>query len=641
MVFWVKKIIVFLLIVSTITTCLTSCKSKNIVDKESIFSVVDFEKGFINDKNFDLEYPRPQFKRDNWFNLNGEWNFLFDDDNVGEKEKYFINFPCEKVINVPFTYETKLSGIGDESVHSAVWYNREFSLSSDDLNKELLLHFEGSDYYTKVWINGTFVGENKGGYHRFSFEISKYAKSGENDITVKVEDSLSTEQPRGKQRYRSESFSCWYVQTTGIWKTVWLEKASDKRLNHVKIITNYDAKSVKFEYDVNLSNSTLERYYCVVEAIISYEDKVITKSKINLNTEDNHLTVFLKNDGEFFEWSPETPNLYDVKFNLYCNDELCDSVGSYFGLRKISISGDKILLNNNPINLKMVLDQGYWKDSHLTPPSGQALLDDINTTFKYGYNGARKHQKIEDERYLYLCDKMGLLVWSEMANTFSFSTKSMSNFIDEWKKIVNQNYNHPSIITWVPFNESWGFSNLGKNVTQQNFANSIYLMTKALDPTRPVVTNDGWQQTMTDIITIHEYRHDAEELYNAYTDEGLEILNGKLAYSCNNKLLADGYEYNGQPVLMSEYGGISYYKETNEKGDWSYGGVKSEEEFINKFKELTETIGKIPYISGYCYTQITDVQQEMNGLLYENREPKFSEEGIKKIKEINDKMYSN
>ena len=589
-------------------------------------------------RKIDLNYPRPQFKRDSWYNINGEWNFLFDDENVGEKAEYFINFPCEKIINVPFTYETKLSGIGDESVHSAVWYNRKISLTDDDLNG-LLLHFEGSDFYTKVWINGKFIGENKGGYHRFSFDITNFAVVGENDITVKVEDSLSLEQPRGKQRYQTQNFGCWYVQTTGIWKTVWLERANDKRFNHVKIVTDYDSKSVKFEYNLNLVGSQLARNQCFAETIISFEDRVVFKTKTKLNPGVNGLNFSFNNEADFYEWSPETPNLYDVKFNLYFNDELVDSVDSYFGMRKISIDRDKILLNNKPINLKMVLDQGYWKDSHLTPPSGQALLDDINTTFEFGYNAVRKHQKIEDERYLYLCDKMGLLVWSEMANAYAFSDNAMSNFIDEWKNIVIQNYNHPSIITWVPFNESWGFSNLGYNINEQNFANSMYLFTKAIDPTRPVVSNDGWQQVMTDIITIHEYRHDADEVYEAYTDKEFKILNGKLPYSCNNKLLADGYKYNGQPVIMSEYGGITYYKEVGEKGDWGYGGVKSEQEFIEKLRAITEAVGKIPYISGYCYTQITDVQQEMNGLLYESREPKFSKEGIKAIKDINDKMY--
>ena len=590
-------------------------------------------------KKFNLEYPRPQFKRNNWYNLNGKWNFLFDDENIGEKSGYYTNFPCENIINVPFTYETKLSGIGDESVHSTVWYNRKFILSADDVKEGILLYFEASDFFTKVWINGKFVGENIGGYHRFSFDITNCITVGENDVTVKVEDSLSLDQPRGKQRYRTENFACWYVQTTGIWKTVWLERVGDKRFNHIKITPDYDNKSVEFEFDLSLVGSQLARNQCFAETIISFEGKNVSKSMSPLYPGANGLSVSFENDADFHEWSPETPNLYDVKFNLYFNDKLVDSVDSYFGIRKISISGDKILLNNQPINLKMVLDQGYWKDCHLTAPSGQALLDDINTTFAYGYNAVRKHQKVEDERYLYFCDKLGLLVWSEMANAYAFTDKAVSYFTDEWKKIVFQNYNHPSIITWVPFNESWGFSNLGSNINQQNFVNSVYLFTKVLDPTRPVVSNDGWQQVMTDIITIHEYRHNADEVLNAYIDEELKILNGQLPYSCNKKLLADGYKYNGQPVIMSEYGGITYYKMCNEKGDWGYGGVKSEQDFINRFAEITETVEKIPYISGYCYTQIADVQQEMNGLLYESREPKFSNEGIKAIKEINDRMY--
>ena len=234
-------------------------------------------------KNFDLEYPRPQFKRENWLNLNGLWSFLFDDENVGEKGEFYAEFPCAKAIYVPFTYETKMSGVGDETAHRAVWYNRKFSLSDEDVNEGILLHFEGSDFYTKVWINGKFVGENIGGYHRFSFDITNFVNVGNNDITVKVEDSLSLEQPRGKQRYRTENFACWYVQTTGIWKTVWIERAGDKRFNHVKITTNYDNKSVRFDYDLSLVGSQLAQNQCFAKTIISFEGRTIFETRTKLN----------------------------------------------------------------------------------------------------------------------------------------------------------------------------------------------------------------------------------------------------------------------------------------------------------------------------------------------------------------------
>ncbi|MBO4897607.1 MAG: glycoside hydrolase family 2 [Clostridia bacterium] len=580
------------------------------------------------------DYPRPQMVRDNWINLNGKWDFAFDDDNIGEQKEYFKRFPNSLEILVPFTYETKLSGISDESVHENIWYNNRIKLSLNK-GKKTILHFEGSDYITKVWVNGKYVGMNVGGYHRFSFDISGYICDGENDITVKAEDSLSGSQPRGKQRYRKESFSCWYVQTTGIWKTVWIEYVPENHIVSVKNTPDYDEKRIYIELNADIGGNETDIYE--IETEIKYENRIINTERIKAGTDIFNYEMSIcdaQNNHSIKEWSPEHPYLYDITYRLYKNNDLIDEVFSYFGVRKISIKDSKIFLNGKELYLKMVLDQGYWAESHLTPPNEEAIIKDIEIAKKYGFNGIRKHQKTEDERFLYYCDVLGMMVWGEMPSFYVFNDTSVTRFTDEWIKAVKQNYNHPSIITWVPINESWGIFDVSENTIQQRFANSIYHLTKSLDNTRPVISNDGWEHTISDIITIHDYKQDAGVLHKEYNDKELLVLNNKKAYSANHKLFCGGYKYMGQPVVMSEYGGIKF---STDKG-WGYGNsVLDENEYLKRFEALNEAIRKTEYFSGYCFTQLTDVQQEKNGLVDENRRDKLSEEVIKKIHNINSK----
>ncbi len=577
-------------------------------------------------------YPRPQFVRSDWLNLNGKWKFVFDDDNIGEEKAFFKNFPKSIEILVPFTYETKMSGIHDETVHENIWYSNTIKLNTHD-NKRTILHFEGSDFITKIWINGNYVGMNIGGYHRFSFDISQYIIDGDNNITIKVEDSLSKSQPRGKQRYKNESFKCWYIQTTGIWKTVWIETVPKNYIISAKNTPNFDDKNIDIELVTNIPLNELQNYE--IETEIKYDNEIINIQRDKLDDSILKYKIDISNsynNHEIKYWSLEHPYLYDINYRLYKNDILIDEVSSYFGVRKISIENSKLLLNNEPLYLRMILDQGYWVESHLTPPSEDAIMKDIELVKKYGYNGIRKHQKIEDERFLYYCDSNGILVWSEMANCYEFNDQSIEYFVDEWMKVVKQNYNHPSIITWVPINESWGISEVSENIEEQSFANSLYYITKSFDKTRPVVSNDGWEHTISDIVTIHDYKQDADLLYHEYNDKDFMVLNNLKPYNTIHKLFSGNYKYHGQPIVMSEYGGIAL---NSDKG-WGYGRqALDENEFIKRFESLTKAIEKTSYITGYCYTQLTDVQQEINGLVDENRIDKFSPEIIRKINEIN------
>ncbi len=586
-------------------------------------------------KSYVKDYPRPQLVRNNWENLNGTWDFSFDDENCGEYTKWYETFPEDKKIQVPFTYETKLSGIQDETSHDNIWYRRIIVVSENKLNNnKLMLHFEGSDFVTKVWINGRMAGSHKGGYSRFSFDISALVVDGENEIVVKVEDSYDIQQPRGKQRWKKDNFACWYVQTTGIWKTVWMEYVSKINLSSMKITPVLSEQSVELEFEVEANCLSSELY---VEASITFGDVFVNKAVIAVPT--NHVTtklnVYVKDFadwGGIKQWTPGEPNLYDLQVRVLYQNEVCDTIESYFGMRDIRIDKCNILLNGVPLYQRLILDQGYWKDSHLTPPSEEALLEDIDKIRQLGYNGLRKHQKIEDERFLYWCDVKGMLVWSEAPAAYQFTDYAVEEFTREWMEIVRQNYNHPSIITWTPFNESWGISSVEVNRTEQHFTEAIYHLTKSFDKYRPVIVNDGWEHTVSDIITLHDYEEVGKIFYDRYNNCKDQILTTEVYHSSHKSVMANGYDYKGQPIIISEYGGIAF---NNDDSGWGYGNkVKDEEDFLKRFDDITTAIKEVPYICGYCYTQVSDVQQEINGLMDIERNFKVNSD---KIKEINTK----
>ncbi|MBB3126849.1 beta-galactosidase/beta-glucuronidase [Paenibacillus rhizosphaerae] len=581
-------------------------------------------RGYIKD------YPRPQFVRGDWVSLNGEWGFRFDDLNAGEQECWQATFAETHKINVPFTYETRLSGIGIEEFHPYVWYNKKVHIPMEAGGKRVILHFQAVDHVAKVWINGRMAGSHQGGYAAFSFDITPYLVFGaDNQITVKAEDSESCTQPRGKQRWTKNNFECFYVQTTGIWQTVWLEYVEEQRLESVKITPDVDRSIVRFDYQVEGVGISGDLR---LEAIVTLKSKPV--KRVSLVIDRPCLTVEVdlihEANGPWKKclWSPQHPNLYDVEFVLTLDDQVVDRAFSYFGMRKISIEHGRVLLNNVPIYQRLILDQGYWTDSHLTPPSEEALIEDIDSMLAMGYNGVRKHMKIEDARFLYWCDVKGLLVWSEMAATFEFHDLAVEAFTKEWLEIVRQQYNHPSIITWVPFNESWGIASVLRDPRQQKFTEGIYHLTKAIDPYRPVITNDGWEHTVSDILTLHDYVENGDGFMKRYSN--LEaVLNCETTCNQWKFAFAEGYEYQGQPIMITEYGGIAFQ---SDKG-WGYGRqVSTEEEFLHRFEGLTMAIKGVDSIAGYCYTQLTDVQQEINGLLMEDRTPKFP---LEKMKQIN------
>ena len=570
--------------------------------------------------NMRSEYPRPSFKRSEWVNLNGVWEFAFDDENVGEKEGWSqgtIHFG--KDIMVPFSFESELSGIGDTSFHKYVWYKKIFTVPEQFQGQKIHVNFGAVDYVAKVWINGKLLGSHIGGYTPFSFDITDFLKEGKNILVVKAEDSKTTEQARGKQSWKLHSFACFYTRTTGIWQTVWLEPLPLTRVEKVRLHTNINRSTVHFDVWIKGKRGpkVLQLY------IITPVKKTIAFSREFRLSEDSQILSFDVAIPDAQLWSPEDPNLYQVKIQVQEGKQYVDQVETYFGMRDISVEGGKILLNNKPYYLRMVLDQGYFPEGIYTGSSDQDYRKDIIATKKFGFNAVRKHQKIEDPRYLYWADKLGLLVWEEAPSFHQWSEKATNDFRRMWKEIIERDCNHPCIIAWVPFNESWGINDVEWDKEQQQFVVSIYELTRSLDSTRLIVDNSGWEHTKTDIIDIHNYTEDPKVFSSLDT-------------APDRTLMASGFNYTGQPVVISEYGGMAFKEDSSKEAkEWGYGSVpQTMEEYLARYEALTKAIIRQDIFSGFCFTQLYDIEQEINGLMTYWRKEKVPPQSIAEINQF-------
>lgn len=573
----------------------------------------------IKEINFN-ECPRPQLVRNSWKSLNGQWDFCFDFENrIWPRVKPFVK---EYEITVPFSYLTKASGINIQERCDCLWYRKNIQISKKK-NSRYIIHFEGVDYCLRLIVNNKFVSEDTGAYHRMSFDITDFVIDGNNEILVNTLDDNSVFKPRGKQRWTKESFECWYKETTGIYKEVWIEEVNKTFIENVKITPFVDTKTIEFDFSLV---GDLKNYY--LEISLMDGEKEISKSTFSKLSNDYNCKIEIKNKLKL--WSVENPELYDIVFRLYKNNSLLDECFSYCGFRKIEVENGQVFLNSKPIYQKLVLDQGYWKDSELTPPSNKALYDDIKTMMDFGFNGCRKHEKFEDERFIYYCDVLGFLLWCEMPSMLDNNPTSRLIFEREWSLEMKQVFNHPSIIVWTVFNESWGINHVKDNKEVQDFVDKMYALTKKIDPSRLVITNDGWEHTISDLITMHHYEQNGEKLYS-YFNKIDKCVNG-IYESHARGAFADGYFYNGQPLLLSEFGGTALADANST--NWGYGkAVLSKEELAERLESLFTAIQKIPFIVGYCYTQVSDVQQEINGLLTEDRKPKFDPKILKKIQD--------
>lgn len=589
------------------------------------------------------EYPRPQFVREKWINLNGEWQFAFDDENIGMKEKWFTgNISFNKKINVPFAYQTKLSGIHDPSFHDLVWYKKEFTIPKDWKDKRIILHFGAVDYRAWVYVNGQQVGFHEGGHVSFSFDITDYLTYEKEIVVVRVEDpSIDETIPRGKQFWQEKSDSIWYTRTTGIWQTVWLEPVCETRIESLRMTPDIDKGNITLEFEV-----TGDYIGKNVEIEIEFKGESVAKDTIKTFEQYNKRSINIYNHHIFrtgfhhdgWTWTPENPNLFDLNIKLIDeNGSLLDCIDSYFGMRKIHTENGMVYLNNKPYYQKLVLDQGYWPDGLLTAPSDDDFKKDIELAKEMGFNGCRKHQKVEDPRFLYWADRLGFLVWGECAASPYFSEKAVSRLTKEWIEIIERDYNHPCIVTWVPLNESWGVPFIRSDKQQQNHSLAMYHFIHSLDPTRLVISNDGWELTKTDICAIHNYAHgnkDEIEKYEAFK-QSLETKEEILrAQPAKRNIYANGFKHEGEPILLTEFGGIGF--KVGEDTGWGYTSVKDAKEFTSEYKRVMDAVYASEILFGFCYTQLTDVEQEINGLLTYDRKPKAD---LQLIKQINDSWH--
>ncbi len=562
------------------------------------------------------EYPRPQLVRDRWINLNGPWEFEADKSKSGRARRLFEKTKLDEEILVPFCPESKLSGLEYKDFLNAVWYRKEFELPADWSGNLVYLHLGAVDYDTEVWINSMPAGKHRGGYSSFSFDITKLVKPGVNTLTLCAEDDVrSGLQPAGKQSPKYDSFACSYTRTTGIWQTVWLESIPETHLSSFRIVPDPDNACIHISSILNGIKGT-----CRLTATARFDGKAAGTSTIAVNSHHVTQTLHLT---DVHLWEPGKPDLYDLEFSLEKDNTCVDSVSSYFGLRKVTWDNNVMLLNGKPLFQRLVLDQGFYPDGIYTAPSDDALRNDIEISMGLGFNGARMHEKIFEPRYIYWADKLGYLVWGEHANwCLDITTPTgLERFLPEWLEALERDFNHPSVIGWCPFNETWD-----SNGTPQDNAvlSIVYQATKSIDPTRPVIDTSGNYHVITDIFDIHDYEQDVK-LFEAKFES---MKTGGEAYNT----YPGRQKYEGQPYFVSEYGGIWWDPNASRENGWGYGNrPESEEAFIERYKGLTGALLDNPHICAFCYTQLYDVEQEVNGLYTYDRKPKFDPEIIRKI----------
>jgi beta-galactosidase/beta-glucuronidase len=585
-------------------------------------------------------HPRPQLTRDRWFDLSGSWQFSYDDSDVGLDRCWYhhwdeSNGVAERLITVPFPPESSASGIGDPGFHRVLWYRRTFTAPQND-HERLLLHFAAVDYAAQVWVNGQLVAQHRGGHTPFSADITDALHdSGDQVLVVRAEDDPhDLEQPRGKQDWQETPHAIWYQRTSGIWKLVWLEPVPATRIEHLRWTP--DVENAVLHLDVRLNR--VSQYPLRLRLLLTHDGQTLADSSVAVVRGRASIAVRLQQADMTLErnrmlWSPDTPNLFEAEIRLVAaanESDTVDVVSSYAALRSIAASDNRVLLNGRPYFLRLVLDQCYWTESHLAVPDPDAARREVELVRDLGFNGVRLHQKVADSSFLYWCDRLGLLVWAEMPAAYEFTPRSVERITQEWLEIQRRDYSHPCIIAWVPINESWGVPNVATSASQRSFVTALYHLTKAVDPTRLVVGNDGWEQVITDVITVHDYTGRAEVLRKRYgSAAGLtDTLNG--VQPGYHSVLLPGMNSDGYPVMITEFGGISY--DADEGPSWhGYAVARTPEELLDRYRGLVDALLDAPALSGFCYTQFTDTLQEKNGLVTADRKPKADVAALRAI----------
>lgn len=555
------------------------------------------------------EHPNPQFMRSRFRSLNGAWQFTVP---AGANAEPFTHS-----IEVPFCPESKLSGIGYTDFIRECEYRRTVAIEKPAEGERIVLNFGAVDYEAQVYVNGRYVGKHRGGYTPFGFDIAPYVVAGDNEILVKVYDDTSDNVPSGKQSARRESYGCFYTRTTGIWQPVWLERTPKQYVRGIKYFT-YPAES---RVDVAL---------CVegegeAEIVVRYEGREVGRAQGALQ----YKKTFPIELHEQHLWEPGEGRLYDVTVKY-----ACDEVTSYFGLRDVRYEGRKFLVNGKSVFQRFVLDQGYYQDGLYTAPDDEAMERDIELGFRLGFNGARLHQKVFEPRFLYHCDRLGYMVWGEFPSwgVRYEDLEALGDVLGEWAATVERDCNHPSIVTWCPLNETWENLEDASKVRDVRFVDAVYEATKQLDRTRPCVdVSGGYHGHKTDLYDFHCY-HSPEQLaehLKALTARDELVMDKTYAPAWTGEQLRFG----GEPTNASEYGGMAYAAD-GKKG-WGYTAMQTEEAFVDSYVRLTAQLLDCDKLSGFCYTQLYDIEQEQNGLLSYDRSCKLSEGAMQKIAECN------
>jgi beta-galactosidase/beta-glucuronidase len=568
----------------------------------------------------DLEYPRPQFQRRHWLPLNGEWKFSRNH-TVSPSDVCWSH-----KIQVPYPPESPLSGRPIDSTSlPIVWYQRDFQVPSEWQGKQILLHFGAVDYAANVWVNDQLVAIHEGGHTPFTADITHALKNGQQTVTVRAEDDpIALDRPRGKQDWQRQPHHIWYPRTTGIWQPVWLEPVDAVYLTKLYFTPNLTDFAIQVEAHVNNSQPDL-----VLELEVKCAQEIIACYSFAITDTTTRCQIHFPDPGIYdarnsFLWSPEQPTLISVHATLRHEHRPIDEVFTYTALRSVEARGDAFHLNGRPYFLRLALDQGYWPESYLAAPSGEALKRDVELAKALGFNGVRKHQKIEDPRYLFWADTLGLLVWEELPSAYQFGKTSIKGLVKEWMEVLERDYSHPCIVAWVTFNESWGVPDLPSNVQQRHLVETLYHLTKTFDSSRPVIGNDGWEHVITDMLTIHDYHRDPNVLLSRYNSSQAVEDTVASIHMNGRVVLLDGVVNNRQPVILSEFGGIRLRAEDP---GWGYSEVKTPEDLVETYKALVSAASS-EGLAGFCYTQFADTFQEQNGLLYEDRSPKADLQAI-------------
>ncbi|MBT5205375.1 MAG: glycoside hydrolase family 2 [Gammaproteobacteria bacterium] len=572
------------------------------------------------------EYPRPILTRPNWLNLNGIWDFEVDEENRGYQEDWPARTTWDNQIIVPFAPGTSASSVSLDYDPTRVWYHRTFS-RPDWPESETILHIGACDYHTRVYVNGGFVGEHRGGYSPVRINITSSLTSTVNHLVICAEDSGSWQQPRGKQAGDTR-WPIDYDPIIGIWQTVWLEPVQSRHI--VSMATGYKITEQSLDLTITLSsqvNGSLQ---------ISLRQNAAKVSELTIDTgaRSEVKASLAINSPEL--WSPDCPTLYDLYIQLLSpSGQQLDSIQSYTGLREISILDGKLCLNQQPLYIKGLLDQGYFPEGWYTPLDDAAMIRDIELVQAMGFNLVRKHQKAEDPRFLYWADRKGLMVWSEMPSGRIFCADLIEQLTLEWLQLMRRDQPHPCVICWVPFNESWGVWHQRSRSQQRAFVDATVALTKSMDSSRPVIGNDGWEYSSGDLFTLHLYDNSASQLI-AKLRELIANPQAHLSSSEQARPAAlPGADPSGLPLVLSECGGIGYVNVTTTDELFAYGDLPETPAALSeKIQELANALTQIDELQGFVWTQLTDIQQEINGLLYFDRTPKLPLDQIKALFDV-------